>query len=208
MYKLILILLIVFCYIFFLKKNITEHACETGIKCCNPGYYGDSEASCTLCPSNKPSSPYGGRNDNCECPNSTIDKCVACDNPCVPYSSQSRKCLPYQCPSGQACKVVNKKATCVIPGCPPGKNREDISCCLPGFYGDDSGNCTECPSDKPSSSFSRPNANCQCPNSSIDKCFACKNLCRPYDSQSRMCLPYKCPSGQTCKVQSGKATCV
>jgi hypothetical protein len=83
-----------------------------------------------------------------------------------------------------------------------------LTCCLPGFYGASSASCTECPSDKPSSPFSAPNSNCQCPNSASNKCFACNNKCRPYDSVSRMCVPYQCPSGQTCKVQSGAATCV
>jgi hypothetical protein len=83
-----------------------------------------------------------------------------------------------------------------------------LTCCLPGFYGASSSSCTECPSDKPSSPFSAPNSNCQCPNSASNKCFACNNKCRPYDSVSRMCVPDPCPSGQTCKVQSGAATCV
>jgi hypothetical protein len=83
-----------------------------------------------------------------------------------------------------------------------------LTCCLPGFYGASSSSCTECPSNKPSSPFSAPNSNCQCPNSASNKCFACNNLCRPYDSVSRMCVPVSCPSGQTCKVQSGAATCV
>lgn len=82
------------------------------------------------------------------------------------------------------------------------------TCCLPGFYGASSASCTECPSNKPSSPFSAPNSACQCPNSASNKCFACNNVCRPYDSVSRMCVPYQCPSGQTCKVQSGAATCV
>jgi len=82
------------------------------------------------------------------------------------------------------------------------------TCCLPGYYGENSASCTLCPSDKPSSPFSAPNSQCACPNSAANKCFACTNKCRPYDSVSRMCLPYQCPSGQTCKVQSGAATCV
>jgi len=108
-----------------------------------------------------------------------------------------------------------------IPGVPEGKDTKfvvntlqtttcatGLTCCLPGFYGPDSSSCTECPSDKPSSPYSAPNSQCACPNSAVNKCFACTNKCKPYSSQSRMCLPYQCPSGQTCKVQSGAATCV
>ncbi len=210
MYKLILILLIVFCYIFFLKKNITEHSCTSGLTCCLPGYYGTDSSSCTECPQDKPSSPFSAPKNLyqlCQCPNSSVKNCFAC-SPCRPYDRQSKMCVPYQCQSGQVCRVVDGKATCVREECPTGINPRDLTCCLPGFYGDYSGNCTECPSDKPSSPFSIPNNKCQCPNSSIDKCFACNNPCRPYDSQSKMCKPYKCPSDQTCKVQSGKATCV
>ena len=118
MYKLILILLIVFCYIFFLKKNITEHSCSSysSTGCCLPGYYGKSSLNCTLCPSNKPSSPFSGaQGDKCECPNSDVKKCFACTNKCSPYDSLSRMCLPYECDDGKTCKVVNGKATCVIP---------------------------------------------------------------------------------------------
>jgi len=82
------------------------------------------------------------------------------------------------------------------------------TCCLPGYYGASSASCTACLLDKPSSPFSAPNSNCECPNSGSNKCFACNNKCRPYDSVSRMCVPVSCPSGQTCKVQSGAATCV
>ena len=117
-------------------------------------------------------------------------------------------CKPYQCQSGQYCKVVDGKATCVKPECSSGKKPEDISCCKPGYYGDNSDNCKECPSYIPSSSFSAPNKNCECPNLSINNCFACTNKCRPYDPVSKMCRPYECPSGKLCKVKNNQATCV
>ena len=81
-------------------------------------------------------------------------------------------------------------------------------CCLPGFYGASSLSCTACPSNKPTSPFSAPNSSCQCPNATASKCFACTNKCKPYDSQSRQCLPVSCPSGMTCKTVNNVATCV
>jgi hypothetical protein len=49
------------------------------------------------------------------------------------------------------------------------------TCCLPGYYGASSASCTACLLDKPSSPFSAPNSNCECPNSGSNKCFACNN---------------------------------
>jgi len=282
-----IIILIVLLIIFLFTTNCEkkeDFSCATGQTCCLPGFYGkDNHAGCTLCPANKPSSPFEAPDGNCSCPNSSIDKCFACTDPCKPYDSQSRTCLPYQCqssttckvvdgkatcinnheemcdpcrpydpitrtcqpykcpigqyckvvegkatcideamcdpcrpydpitrtcqpykcPTGQYCKVVDGKATCVKPSC--GENKQ---CCPPGYYGDKSGDCTECPSDKPSSIFSKPNKDCLCPNSDINKCFACTSKCRTYDPISRTCQPYKCPIGQTCKVVNNQATCV
>jgi hypothetical protein len=88
-------------------------SCETGLTCCLPGYYGTSSSSCTECPSNKPSSPYSAPNSACQCPNSASNKCFACTNKCKPYDSQSRTCLPVQCPGLKTCRTVNSVATCV-----------------------------------------------------------------------------------------------
>jgi hypothetical protein len=96
-----------------LVTNLQTTSCATGLTCCMPGFYGASSSSCTECPSNKPSSPYSAPNVNCQCPNSGSNKCFACNNKCRPYDSQSRMCLPYQCPTGQTCKTVNNEATCV-----------------------------------------------------------------------------------------------
>jgi hypothetical protein len=79
-----------------------------------------------------------------------------------------------------------------------------LTCCLPGYYGASSSSCTECPSNKPSSPFSAPNSNCECPNAAASSCFACTNKCRPYDSRSRMCLPKTCPGTQTCRPSTGQ----
>jgi hypothetical protein len=94
-----------------IKLQMTS--CASATTCCLPGYYGASSLSCTLCPSNKPSSPFSAPNSNCECPNSGSNKCFACTNKCKPYDSQSRMCLPVQCPSGQTCKTISNAAQCV-----------------------------------------------------------------------------------------------
>jgi hypothetical protein len=94
-------------------NNLQVSSCASGTTCCLPGFYGASSASCTECPSNKPSSPYSAPNINCQCPNSGSNKCFACTNKCKPYDSQSRTCLPVQCPSGQTCKTINNAAQCV-----------------------------------------------------------------------------------------------
>ena len=90
-------------------------------------------------------------------------------------------------------------------GCESGK-----TCCLPGYYGDSSANCSVCPANKPSSQFSRPGDDCNCKNNNIDSCFACNDKCAPYNPYTRMCTPIKCPLGKSCKVNSKtkKAECV
>jgi hypothetical protein len=93
-------------------KNLQMAGCATGLTCCLPGYYGASSSSCTLCPSNKPSSSFSAPNSACQCPNSASTNCFACTNKCRPYDSASRMCLPYQCPSGKTCRTVNNAASC------------------------------------------------------------------------------------------------
>jgi len=100
-------------------------------------------------------------------------------------------------------KCSGGKNTLQMAGCATG-----LTCCLPGYYGASSSSCTVCPGSQQSSPFSAPNSACQCPNSASTNCFACTNKCRPYDSASRMCLPYQCPSGKTCKTVNNAASCV
>jgi len=123
--------------------------------------------------------------------------------------------VPIECPyKEQTCQTINGVATCSlypssqsqINNCPPGVNPKDISCCPPGFYGNDPKNCIKCPSNKPVSNGGNPDSDCKCNNTSINKCFAC-DPCRPYDSKSGKCVPIECSFGSACKVQNGKATC-
>jgi len=58
---LILIILLLVILLFLLNQpcnNKENFGCGSGTACCLPGYYGDSSASCTECPANKPSSPF------------------------------------------------------------------------------------------------------------------------------------------------------
>ena len=70
--------------------------------------------------------------------------------------------------------------------CPIGQ-----SCCLQGWYGDYP-NCTQCPANRPSSPRTKsggPDSNCKCPNASVNQCFACTNLCRPFNPATGICTP-------------------
>lgn len=78
--------------------------------------------------------------------------------------------------------------------CPVGK-----TCCLQGWYGDHP-NCVQCPSNKPSSprtASGGPDSNCNCPNAAASSCFACRNVCRPFNVATGICTPI-C---STCKVR-------
>ncbi len=78
--------------------------------------------------------------------------------------------------------------------CPGGK-----TCCLQGWYGVYP-NCKQCPDDKPSSprtASGAPDSNCNCPNESVNSCFACSNVCRPFNRATGICTPI-CSS---CKVK-------
>ena len=111
---LILLVLLLIIYLLFRKSEETENfGCATGLTCCLPGYYGASSSSCTLCPSDKPSSPFSAPNSACACPNSDSSKCFACNDPCKPYNPASRMCLPFQCPDDKTCKTLNGAAKCV-----------------------------------------------------------------------------------------------
>ena len=85
-------------------------------------------------------------------------------------------------------------------GCGSGK-----SCCLPGFYGDNSNSCAACPKDKPSSKFSNPDDKCICNNNTIKSCFQCKSKCAPYNPDTRMYTPISCELGETCKIINHEA---
>jgi hypothetical protein len=77
--------------------------------------------------------------------------------------------------------------------CPVGK-----TCCLQGWYGDHP-NCIQCPSSAPSSPRTAnggPDSNCNCPNAASSSCFACSNVCRPFNVATGICTPI-C---STCKV--------
>ena len=89
-------------------------------------------------------------------------------------------------------------------GCGSGK-----SCCLPGYYGDSSASCNQCPDNKPSSPLSlHPRDDCTCQYSDIKSCFACNNKCAPFNPYTKMCTPIKCPLGMSCKVVNKNAVCI
>jgi hypothetical protein len=62
---------------------------------------------------------------------------------------------------------------------------------LKGWYGDHP-NCLQCPVDKlssPRTVSGGPNSNCKCPNETIDQCFDCSNVCRPFNPKTGVCTP-------------------
>ncbi len=72
------------------------------------------------------------------------------------------------------------------------------TCCLQGWYGEHP-NCIQCPSSAPSSprtASGGPDSNCNCPNAAASSCFACSNVCRPFNVATGICTPI-C---STCKV--------
>ena len=70
--------------------------------------------------------------------------------------------------------------------CPIGQ-----SCCLQGWYGNYP-NCVQCPSNKPSSprtDSGGPDSKCNCPNATESSCFACTNVCKPFNPATGICTP-------------------
>jgi hypothetical protein len=184
---------------------------------CAPGSFRmtKGEKKCQHCPSTTPSTPYGDNLLNCG-----ESTCFSC-GPNTVFNHYSGLCLtPKQeaiiMRGGYAQNTTVQVQTAVeededlsddvsldVNGCGSGK-----SCCLPGFYGSSSANCSPCPSDKPSSPFSHPGDDCTCLNAGISSCFACKNKCAPYNPNTRMCTPMTCALGKSCKVSQGSASCV
>jgi len=75
--------------------------------------------------------------------------------------------------------------------------RDSAGCCLPGFYGIDANECTECPKEH-SSPFSSPRDDCSCPNNSVNSCARC-NICEILDA-GRQCTS-KCKGTLTASCQ-------
>ena len=107
---LILIILLLVILLFLLNQPCSKEnfGCGSGKACCKPGYYGDSSENCSVCPANKPSSPFSHPRNDCTCQNNNINSCFACRNKCAPYDPHSRMCTPIKCPDGHYCKVNSK----------------------------------------------------------------------------------------------------
>ncbi len=110
----ILFLLILFIWVNQPSNTKENFGCGSGKACCRPGYYGESDANCSECPKDKPSSPFSHPGDDCTCKNNNIKSCFACKNKCAPYNINTRMCTPIECNMGETCKVINNVAKCVI----------------------------------------------------------------------------------------------
>lgn len=62
---------------------------------------------------------------------------------------------------------------------------DSIGCCLPGTFGPNAKNCTDCPPGH-SSAYSTPSDDCSCPNAFARSCKPC-NLCEQLDA-SNQCI--------------------
>ena len=75
-------------------------------------------------------------------------------------------------------------------------------CCINGWYGNKSPNCTKCPDNMPGSRSTKNgivDAECTCPNSDKRSCFAC-NACSIFNPETGQCT-LKCPN---CKLIKNK----
>ena len=114
MYLLIIfVIIIVICILFGYKQE--NFGCSAGQTCCLQGQYG-TPPNCQQCPVDKPSSPRtrsGGPDENCSCPNETIDTCFACDNLiCNRFNPSTGICTPV-CPN---CSVTRRRNK-LVPKC-------------------------------------------------------------------------------------------
>jgi len=120
-----------------------------------------------------------------------VNKCAG-NKPTV---DDSVRCGRFDQAIGNTCPKTGNKLLMDLQSksCPVGK-----TCCLQGWYGEHP-NCIQCPSSAPSSPRTAnggPDSNCNCPNAAASSCFACSNVCRPFNVATGICTPI-C---STCKV--------
>jgi hypothetical protein len=79
------------------------------------------------------------------------------------------------------------------------------TCCPAGSYGNNSTSCTNCPLNRPASNWGISDNDCKCStNDTLDKCYACNDLCKPFNPTTKRCTSKLCPSGKTCSSATGK----
>lgn len=111
MYLLIILLIIIVICILFRNREENFGCGNPNKQCCASGSYGADSYSCTSCPSNKPSSTWNIPDNNCNCPNSNVNACFACNDKCKPFNPLTKVCTAKTCQSGKTCN--SRTGNCV-----------------------------------------------------------------------------------------------
>jgi hypothetical protein len=160
------------------------------------------KGNCVNCPDTDPGTPYTENGNTGACGRcDSVNSFVASDKMCLSQCQKGQMTVqknivatfksvqtyvPFQPSIATECSIGTLQMDLQTKSCPIGQ-----SCCLQGWYGSYP-NCVQCPSSAPSSprtASGGPDSNCNCPNAAASSCFACTNVCRPFNAATGICTP-------------------